>query len=110
MNNEIKKIITEGHLTEVDYPFTTKPIFSTLGSIIETSRQETLISFTPIESTPDLLGFIPSTIYKQYNLSPNPVDILSFDSLFHKIDIAQGLTFKGKRSRIIHNFTMDVDP
>ena len=24
--------------------------------------------------------------------------------------IAQGMIFKGKRSTIIHNFTMDVDP
>ena len=38
LNNEIKRIfIDEGHFTEADYPFTIKPIFSNLGSIIEIS-------------------------------------------------------------------------
>ena len=40
----------------------------------------------------------------------NPVDILSFDNIFIETDIAQGMIFKGKRTGIIHNFTMDVDP
>ena len=30
--------------------------------------------------------------------------------MFLETDIAQGMIFKGKRSGIIHNFTMDVDP
>ena len=35
-NDEIKRnIIDEGHHTEANYPFTIKPTFSTLGSIIE---------------------------------------------------------------------------
>ena len=45
-----------------------------------------------------------------YFLSPDPVDILSFDTTFIHTDIAQGMVFKGKRSGIFHNFTMDVDP
>ena len=45
---------------------------------------------------------------KQYNLSPNRVDILSFDNIFIETDIAGGLIFRGKRSGIIHNFTKDV--
>ena len=35
LNNEMKRIfIDEGHFTDVDYPFTIKPKFSTLSSII----------------------------------------------------------------------------
>ena len=30
--------------------------------------------------------------------------------MFLETDTAQRITFKGKRSGIIHNFTMDVDP
>ena len=56
------------------------------------------------------MGFNKITIFEEYNLSPNPVDILSFDNYFIETDIAKGLIFKGKRSGIIHNFTMDVDP
>ena len=38
LNDETKRIIIhEGHFTEADYPFTIKPNFSTLGSIIEIS-------------------------------------------------------------------------
>ena len=61
------------------------------------------------DSIKDLLGFNVSAIYEDYNLSLNSVDILSFDNLFLECDIAQGLIFHGKRSGIIHKFTMVVD-
>ena len=48
--------------------------------------------------------------YKKYNSSPNPVDILSFDNIFIECGITQGMTFKSRRSGLIHNFTKDVDP
>ena len=111
LNNEIKRIIIdEEHYTEAIYPFNIKPNFSTLGSIIEISTQGPVITFIPDDSIGNLLGFDKTTIFEEYNLSPNPVDILSFDNIFIDTNIAQGLIFKGKRTGIIHNFTMDVDP
>ena len=111
LNNEIKRIIIdEEHYIETNYPFTIKPNFSTLGSIIEISIQGPVITFVPDDSIRDLLGFNKTTIFEEYNLSPNPVDILSFDNIFLECNIAQGMIFRGKRSGIIHNFTMDVDP
>ena len=111
MNNEIKRIIIdEEHYTEANYPFTIKANFSTLGSIIEISTQGHVITFVPDDSIRDFLGFNKTTIFEEYNLSPNPVDILSFDNIFLESNIAQGMIFKGKRSGIINNFTMDVDP
>ena len=111
LNNEIKRIIIdEEPYTEENYPFTIKPNFSTLGSIIEISTQGPVITFVPDDNIRDLLGFNKTTIYEEYNLSPNPVDILSFDNIFLECNIAQGMIFGGKRSGIIHNFTMDVDP
>ena len=57
----------------------------------------------------DLLGFHAKTLNEEYNLSPNPVDVLSFDNNFlEECHVAPGI-FKGKRSGIIHNFTKDVD-
>ena len=110
LDNEIKRIIIdEGHYTEANYPFTIKPIFSTLGSIIEKSPQGPMKSFMFDDSIRDLLGFSARTIYEEYTLSSNPVDILSFDNFFIETDIAKGLIFSGKRLGIIHNFTMDVD-
>ena len=40
----------------------------------------------------------------------NPAVSLSFDNIFLETDFAQGMIFRGKRSRIIHNFTLDVAP
>ena len=111
MNDEIKRIIIDDeHFTSENYPFEIKANFSTLGSIIEISNQESAISFRPEDSIGSLLGFNKRTIYEEYNLSDNPVDILSFDNIFIETDIAQGMIFKGRRTGIIHNFTMDVNP
>ena len=46
----------------------------------------------------------------EYKLSPNLVDILSFDNSFLECDFAKGMIFKGRRSGIIHIWTMTVDP
>ena len=108
---EIKRIIIEeGHITKDFYPFSIKPNFSTLGSIIEITDPNFSIDFTYDNTIHDLLGFNAVILEDEYNLSQNPVDILSFDNIFLECDIAQGMIFKGKKSSIIHNFTMDVDP
>ena len=57
-----------------------------------------------------MLGFRESILFQEYNLSDNPVDILSFDNIFLECDIAKGMIFNGKKFGMIHNFTMDVDP
>ena len=111
LNNEIKRvIIEEGYYSENNYPFIIKPNFSTLGSIIEINQTGPIISFVLDNSIGSLLGFDETILFIEYNLSPNPVDILSFDNICIETDIAQGMNFKGRRSGIIHNFTMDVDP
>ena len=111
LNDEIKRIIIDyEHFTEANYPFKIKPKFSTLGSIIEISNQKSAISFKPDDSIGSLLGFNKRTIFDEYNLSDNPVGIISFDNIFIECDIAQGIIFRGKRSGIIFNFVMDVDP
>ena len=64
LNDEIKRIIIDDeHFTEANYPFKIKPNFSTLGSIIEISNQESAISFRSDDSIGSLLGFIKKTIY-----------------------------------------------
>ena len=111
LNDEIKRIIiNDMHFSEEKYPFQIKANFNTLHSIIEISNEESAISFEPNDSIGSLLRFDKRTIYEEYNLSGNPVDILSFDNIFTECDIAKGMIFKEKRSGIIHNFTMDVDP
>ena len=81
-----------------------------MGGIIDISRQEPFISFLHDDSIRDLLEYNASTISEEYKLSPNPVDILTFDNIFLECDIAEGKNFKGKRSGIIHKLTMDVNP
>ena len=80
-------IIDEERFTEGIYPFPYKPIFSILGSIIEFSRQKQLISLLPDDSIRNLLGFNENLIFAEYNLSPNPVDILSSENNFFGSDI-----------------------
>ena len=110
LNNEIKRIIDEGHYTEEEYPFHIKPDFNTLGSIIEISPQGPVVSFVPNDSIGQLLGFNKTTIYEEYNFSPNPVDIISFDNNFIECDIAWGMIYRGKQSNINHNWTRTVNP
>ena len=108
---EIERIIIdEGCFTTSDYPFLIKPNFSNLGCVIEISNEDSAISLTPDDSIRDLLGFDKTTIYEKYNLSHNPVDIISFDNNFIETNIAQGMIFKQTRTGIIHNFTMTVNP
>ena len=109
--DEIKRIIIDKeHCTEANYPFTIKPKFSTLGSIVQIKPQGAKIGFVFEDSIVSLLGFDETILWEEYNLSSNPVDIISFEKIFIETDIAQGVIFKGRRSGIIHNFTMDVDP
>ena len=97
MNIEIKRInFHEEHYTEANYPFTIKPNFSNLGSSKEISPQGPIFSFLFDDSIRDLLGFNARTIYEEYNLSRNPVDILSFDNIFLECDFANGMIFKSK--------------
>ena len=111
LDKELRKVIISGnHFTETNYPFKIKLNFSTLGCIIEISPQGPIISFMFDDSMRDLLGFGPRTLHEGYSLSPDPVDILSFNNIFIETDIAKGMIFKGKRSGIKMNFTMSVSP
>ena len=111
MNEEVKRItINKGYYSKNDHPFTIKPNFSTLGSIIQIQSQGPVIGFVFDDTIGNLLGFNETILWEEYNLSPNPVDILSIDNFFIHTGIAQGLIFKGKTSGIIHNFAMDVQP
>ena len=115
MNNEIKKIINdEEHYRESNYPITIITIFSTFQdrtstSNIELSTQGSIITFSPDDSIRDLLLFNKTAFYEDYNISHNPVDILSFDNFFFECDIAQGMIFKGRRNGILHNLSLDGD-
>ena len=111
LNDQIKRIIIDKeHSTEANYTFKMKPNFSTLGSIIKILPQSPTISFMFDDSIKDLLGFHAITLFEEYNLSTNSVDILSFDIIFRECDIAQGTIFKGRKSNNIHNWTMTIDP
>ena len=111
LNDEIKRsTIEKGYYIETNYPFSITPNFSTLGSIVEILTPGPQISFVFDDSIGNLLGFNEILVWGKYNLSDNPVDILSFDNIFIETDIAKGMIFKWKRTGIILNFTMDVDP
>ena len=110
-DKELKRIIFgEDHFTDANYPFKIKPIFSTLGSINEILPRGPIISFIFHDSIRDLLGFNARTLYEDYNLSTNPVEIISFNIIFIETDKAKGMIFKGKRNGVPVIFTMSVSP
>ena len=111
LDNEIKRIIIDkGRYSESDYPFTIKPNFSTLGSVVIKKPRGAIIGFVFDDNNGTILRYDETIIWEEYSLSKNPVDKISFDNFFIETDIAQALLFRGKRSGIIHNFTMNVDP
>ena len=110
LDDETKRIIIEKrYYTDTNYSFKIKPSFSTLGSIVEILTPGPMISFVFDDSIGNLLGFNEILLWGKYNLSDNPVDNLAFDNIFIETDFAQGMIFKGKRTGIIHNYTLDVD-
>ena len=85
LNDEIKRIIIEkGHYTETNFPFRITSNFSTLGSIVEKLTPRPQISFVFDDSIGNLLGFNEILVWGKYNLSDNPVDILSFNNIFYR--------------------------
>ena len=68
LNDEIKRIINgRSHYSEIDkeYPFTMKPNFSTLGSVLKTSPQGPSINFVFDDSIRNLQGFNETVLYKK---------------------------------------------
>ena len=107
---KIKELIIEnGDATEENYPFLIRPNYSNNHSIIEIADGWE-IDFTQNKTIRDVLGFGKKIINEEINFSENPVEIISFDNIFIETNIAKGLIINGKRSGIIHNFTMDVNP
>ena len=81
-----------------------------MGSFIEIIVWEGWqISFVQDDSLRDLFGPEPVVIHQEYDSFYNPVDI-SFDNFFVETDIVPSMIFKGRRSAVIHNFKLDVDP
>ena len=92
MKNIILKQII--HLNQTQF-FNTWIYFRNIYSI---STHLPIITFQTDDIIIDLLGFKKTTKYQEYNLSSNPVDILLFDKIFLECDVAQGMTFKSKKS------------
>ena len=105
LDDEIRRIVIEkGHYSENDYPFRIKPNFSTLGSIVEILTPGPQISFVFDDSIGTLLGFNEILLWGKYNLSGNPVDILSFDNIFLETDIARGMIWIYYFNKLFHNY------
>ena len=102
-------MVLKGDSDGESFPVTIKPNFTTQGSIIEIEDGWQL-DFTFAGTIKTILGFDARKISKNYNLSFHPVDIISFDKIFVVCDIAQAMIINGKRTRVIHNCTIDVNP
>ena len=64
LNTEMKRIIVEEEsFTDADYPFTIKPNFLTLRSIIEISPPEPIVSFASYDIIRNFSGFYETLFY-----------------------------------------------
>ena len=91
--------------------FTLKPNCSALCKIVEiTSGKRWQISFFQDDTMRNQLKFKPVVLHEEYNLPHNPVDTLSIDNNFLETDMAQGMIFEGKRSKLFQNWTKTVNP
>ena len=80
-----------------------------MGSILEFSGQEPMISFFHGEKIQDPWRLDPFVFSEKHSLSPNPIDLISFSVVFLQTDVAQGMIFRSKRTGTLHNFNMEVD-
>ena len=88
-------IIDRGCAREENYQFFFKRNFSTLGSIIENTG-EWEVDFTQDKTMKTPLAFSKVILNEKYNISDNPVDIISFDNISLETDFAKGMIVKGK--------------
>ena len=108
-HTKIKELfIEEGDASESTYPFVIKPNLDNLVSIIETSDGWE-IDFTQNDTIKEVLGFKSKRISDEINNSDYPVDIIPFDNFSIETEIALGMIIDGKRTGVIHNFTLDVN-
>ena len=84
-----RNIIGEDHFRDANYPLKIKPTFSTLGSIVEIPPQGSIFGFMFDDRIGHFVGFNARTIYEEYNLSTNPVDIISFNNTIIETHIAK---------------------
>ena len=49
-------------------------------------------------------------LHEESNSSEYPIDVLSFDIKYFQCNVAQGKIFKGRKSGVILNWRMTVDP
>ena len=98
LNRKIKRHITiEELIKEEVYPFSIKPIFSIIGSIITIAPGiRWQISFVQEYTLRKFLGFKPFVMHKEFKLSQNLVDVLSFNNMAFETDIAQATIFQGE--------------
>ena len=116
INDEIKRQMevnghTKNNPSEYDdYYIHLEANDNTQKSIIIILDTNYSVDLTPSNSLASLLGFVPRILTGSYNTSENKVDIISFNNVFIYCDIVRGAYWNGKRTHILHSFSLNVSP
>ena len=68
------------------------------------------VDFNIPNSIGNILGFNKTIVDKNYNESPNPINIINVNSILIHCDLVQSSYYNGKPSNIIYSFPINSDP
>jgi len=81
----------------------------TLGSIVDIKPATTRVDFTVANSLAPLLGFNAVVLTAGYNVSPNPVDIITINQILVNYDIIGNSYLKSSLFPAIYSFQINVN-
>ena len=106
INNEIQRQLTlngdSGISIIINQP--------TLGSIVNITGAGYQVDFTVVNSIGSTLGFNPVLLTTGYNISPNPVNILSISSLLVNCSIIKDSYLNSSPYQTLYSFFPNVSP
>jgi len=105
VNSEINRLMT----INGDMGLTISANTITLGSVVDIKPAATRVDFTVANSLASLLGFGSVVITTGYNVSPNPVDIITINQILVNCDIIGNSYLNNSPFPAIYSFPINVN-
>jgi len=105
INSEINRLMTLNGDTGIAISANT----ITLGSVVNITPATTKVDFTVANSLASLLGFTSVVLSAGYNVSPNPVNIITINQILVNCDIIGNSYLNGAPFPSIYSFPINVN-
>jgi len=103
INSEINRLMTINGYTGITISANT----ITLGSVIDIKPTTTKVDFTIANSLASLLGFGSVVLSSGYNVSPNPVDVITINQILVNCDIIENSYLNNSPFPAIYSFPIN---